>query len=222
MHDIDQTQTYFEDTGETDGFGGETSDFEVFEEFGDFGTGEGPFTQDEEVDFASELLTLSSDQEIDEFLGKLFKRAWKGIKRIAPRVFRPLGGILKGIAKKVLPIAGGALGSLIPIPGVGTALGSAAGSAAGKLFGLEFEGLSGEDQEFEIARRFVRLAGAAAQHAAASPHTTDPRIVAKSALAAAAQRHAPGLMNTGLASTSSAGQSGRWIRRGRRIILLGV
>jgi hypothetical protein len=61
------------------------------------------------------------------------------------------------VAKAALPLAGGALGSLIPIPGVGTALGAAAGQAASSALGLEFEGMSHEDREFEVARRIVRI-----------------------------------------------------------------
>lgn len=224
MHDIDQTQTYFEDTGE-DTFGEGPLGFETFDpEMGFDGAMEGPFSQDEEIDLASELLSVSSDQEIDQFLGKLFKQAWRGIKRVAPGIVRPLGGILKGVAKSALPLVGGALGSLIPIPGVGTALGAAAGSAAGKLFGLEIEGLSGEDQDFEVARRFVRLAGSAAQQAANASPASNPQAAAQAAVKSAAQQHAPGLAGASSSRTGMAGygRSGRWIRRGQRIILLGV
>jgi len=47
------------------------------------------------------------------------------------------------------------------------------------------------------------------------------------AAAAAAQKHAPGLLSRGVTSGRQmpggrGGQSGRWIRRGRRIILLDV
>jgi uncharacterized protein (DUF697 family) len=60
-------------------------------------------------------------------------------------IAKPLGGVLKGVAKKALPFVGGALGSIIPIPGVGTAVGTAVGSAASKLLEAELEGLSPED-----------------------------------------------------------------------------
>ena len=80
----------------------------------EFETGEGatgefevPLNEVEEMELAAELMAVSSEEELDQFLGKFFKRAWKGIKKVA----RPLGGILKGIAKKALPFVGGALGS---------------------------------------------------------------------------------------------------------------
>ena len=110
---------------------------------------ETPLDEVEEMELAAELLAVSSEEELDQFLGKLFKGArGEGIKKVA----RPLGGILKGIAKKALPFVGGALGSFIPIPGVGTAVGTALGGAASKLLEVDLEGMSPEDQEFELAR----------------------------------------------------------------------
>ena len=85
------------------------------------------------------------------------------------KVARPLGGILKGVAKAALPFVGGALGSFIPIPGVGTAIGSALGGALSKALEAEFQGMEAEERDFEIARRFVQMAGTAARQAALAP-----------------------------------------------------
>jgi hypothetical protein len=166
----------------------------------------------EEMELAAELLAVSSEQELDQFLGNFFKRAWRGIKKIG----RPLGGILKGIAKKALPFVGGALGSFIPIPGVGTALGTALGGAASKLLEVDLEGMSPEDQEFELARRFVRLASSAAANAANTPPGADLNAAALAAVRNAAnqlgrpeRRH-------------HRKQSGRWLRRGNAIVLVGA
>ena len=145
-HELDQGELGVD--LEADSFEFETGDeFEVQNGIG------GPLNEVEEMELAAELLSVSSEEELDQFLGKFFKRAWRGIKKVA----RPLGGILKGIAKKALPFVGGALGSFIPIPGVGTALGTAIGGAASNLLEVDLEGMSPEDQEFELARRFVRL-----------------------------------------------------------------
>jgi len=76
---------------------------------------------------------------------------------------RQLGGLLKGAAKQVLPTLAGAAVTLVG----GGMIGSELGSAAGDAFGLELEGLSPEDGEYEVARRFVRIAGEAKQ---ACPH----------------------------------------------------
>ena len=227
MHDIDRTMTEIEpemDEFETDEF--ETDEFEF--EFDGETDLESPFEEFEEMEYAAELLSIQSEEELDQFLGKLIKRAGRGLRKIG-RVFRPLGGLLKGLAKKALPFVGGALGSFIPIPGVGTAIGSALGSAVSKALEAEFEGMDPEDQEFEMAKRFVRVAGAAAKQAASAGADADPQAAVKSAVIAAARRHVPSLGNVmrNAAGQSSAGasggrRSGRWIRRGRKILLLGV
>src|SRR5262245_42480104 len=197
--------------------------YELVSEFSGYAEAESPFTEAEEMAFAAELLGVTNDAELDQFLGNIFKKVGGIVGKVTKG---PLGGILKGIAKKALPWVGGALGSFIPIPGVGTAVGSALGTAASKLFELNLEGISYEDQEFEVARRFVRLAGASAQNAAAAPPNASPQAVAKAALMAAAQNHAPGLLTTAGAGIQAAaggnGQSGRWVRHGRSIILFGA
>ena len=237
MHDIDTTRLESEPLSlrqET-----EPSEFE----FPDIGEIESPLSEVEELELASELLAVSSEAELDRFLGDLFKKAVKGIGGIA----KPLGGVLKGVAKKALPFVGGALGSIIPIPGVGTAVGTALGSAASKLLEAELERLSPEDREFEIARRFVRLAGAAAKNAAFTPPGTETRAAVISALKAALEQQRAQLSGSkartgrngefgleeieelgelaGLPASPRAGgraRSGRWIRRGAKIILLGA
>lgn len=230
MHNIDNTQQESEIVGlEADQF---EYAFEGDQEMFGEADMESPFTEAEEMELAAELLEISSEAELDQFLGKLFKGAWRGLKKVGSvvgKVARPLGGVLKGLAKKALPFVGGALGSFIPIPGVGTAVGTALGSAVSKALEVEFEGMNEEDQEFEMARRFVRLAGTAAKQVAQTTPGVSPQEAVKAAVMAAARRHVPGL---GMASTtlspaavSPVGQAlrrGRWVRRGSTIILLGA
>lgn len=150
-----------------------------------------PFSEMEEMELAMELLSVASEEELDQFLGGLLKKAWKGIKKVGSvvaKVARPLGGVLKGIAKTALPFVGGALGSMIPIPGVGTMIGRAAGSALAKALEMEAEGMDPEQAEFEMARRFVRVAGSAAQGAAGGDGS--PAAV-RDALLAAMRQHVP-------------------------------
>lgn len=181
---------------------------------------ESPFSEAEEMELASQLLEITDEAELDQFLGKLVKKAWRGIRKVSRSVIRPLGGALKAVAKTALPFVGGALGSLIPIPGVGTAVGTALGGALSKALEMEFEGLSDEDQEFEMARRYVRLAGAAARQAAMTPPGVAPSVAVRNALITAARRQVPHLANSGV--TGSKNGSGRWVRRGKAIILLGI
>jgi len=200
-------------------------------EVGGFATGEleSPLTEAEEVELAMELLTVSTEAEMDQFLGKMFRGVWKGIKKVGSvvgKIARPLGAVLKAVAKKALPFVGGALGSFIPIPGVGTAVGSALGGALSKALELEYGELDREEAEFEMARRFVRIAATAAQQAASAPATVDVTTAVNQALATAARRHlaTADLSELEAVAPSAAGSrhSGRWVRQGQYIILIGA
>jgi uncharacterized protein (DUF697 family) len=194
------------------------------------------FSEADEMEFATELLEVMDEDELDQFLGKLIKKAGQTVGKVVKSpIGKSLGGIVKGIAKQALPLAGGALGSLIPIPGVGTAVGSALGSAVSKSLEMELEGMEPEDQEFEGARRFVRMVGDATKKAVSTVSQINPQTAAKSAVTTAVKKHAPGLLSLlgefedmpALASTPTSammptGNSGRWIRRGQKIVLLGV
>jgi len=226
MHDIDQTQTYNE--AFPDAFGEMGGDYagESGGEIYDDSQHESPFTPDQEIDLASELLTIGNDAELDQFLGSLIKKAGHAIGKFARTpVGRSLIGILRSAAKKALPIAGSALGGLVGGP-AGAALGGKLASMAGDKFGLEIEGLSSEDATFEVAKQFVRLGGAAAQRAAMAPMNVHPHSAAQAAFAAAARRYAPGLVGGALGGgsglTGTSGRMGRWIRRGSKIIVMGV
>ena len=128
--------------------------------------------------------------------------------------------------KTALPIAGGALGGLVGGP-IGSMLGSNLAGMAGSALGLELEGLSPEDREFEATKQFVRFAGQAVKNALEAPPGTDPNASAHAAIMAAAAEHAPGLVN-GQASKGSGPdghnrpRTGRWIRRHGKIVILGI
>ncbi len=168
---------------------GETS----YETDGEISNNEGTFNEVTEMELASELLSIQSEMELDQFLGKLFKKAVGAAKNFArSSTGKALGGMLKGLAKKALPIAGKALGSFIA-PGIGTAIGGALGTAASNLFELELEGLSAEDREFETARAFVRFAGNSARRATGT-RAANPSSTARTAIINSARRYAPGLL----------------------------
>ena len=96
-----------------------------------------------------------------------------------------------------------------------------------RQFGLELEGLSPEDREFEASKQFVRFAGQTVANALQADPSGDPEADAHAAAVDAARIHAPGLMN--IAGNGRHEQrhdprshSGRWIRHRDRIILFGV
>jgi uncharacterized protein (DUF697 family) len=176
------------------------------------------------MELAAELLEVRDEQELDRFLGSVFKK----VKQFAGSAAgKAVGGILKGVLKKALPIAGGVAGTFFGGP-VGATIGSKLGSMAGNLFEMELEGLSQEDREFEAAKQFARFAADAVQNTASAPGG-NPVAIARAAIAAAAQRYAPGLLSGSPASMSpmrspyrGAGRprSGRWRRIGPNRIIV--
>lgn len=187
-------------------------EFEVL----DFGAGRAsrPFREDEELALAMELLEVSSEAELDRFLGKMFRSVWRGVKKAGSaigKIAKPLAGALKAVAKTALPFVGGALGSFIPIPGVGTAIGTAVGGALSKALEMEMQGMPPDQREVDMARRFVRLAADAA--GAAAQGEGSPQQI-RAALIDALRRQA------GAQHTQEEGESGTWRRRGERIVLV--
>jgi hypothetical protein len=240
-----------------------------------------PLSEADEMQLASELLEITSEEELEQFLGNLFRTVGRAVGNfVRGPVGRALGGVLKSVARTALPIVGGALGSIVA-PGVGTALGGKLGSMASRLFEVELEAMPQEEAEYEVARRIVGLSAAAARNAAMArpgPGVT-PQMLARGAVAQAARRYAPGMYRSMLRSLSTSvpgrptvsayrrptgpvtpgaavypptyaappsyptawapdggtypieapvaersvpGVSGRWVRRGRRIVLFGV
>jgi len=171
------------------------------------------FGEDEVAELAGELLGVSNDHELDRFLGGFLDKAARAVGgALGAGKGQGIGGILKGIAKKAIPMVANAYA-----PGVG-------GAITG-LLGMELEGLSAEDQEFEAAKQYIRLGADAVQRTIAAPDGGDPLAVAQTAMAGAAQRFAPGLLRGVSPGSSRAGterQSGRWYRRGSHIVLQGL
>jgi hypothetical protein len=214
MHNLDRTTMEMNDE----------ADFESPEDQYEAGI-EGPFSEEEEAEHAAQLLEITEEAELDQFLGDLLKKAGRYVGgALKSPLLQPLGGFLKGAIKKALPIAGGVLGNMV-VPGLGGQVGSRLASSAGNLLGFEYEALGPEDQEFEVAKRMVRMVGSAVQNAAQAVPTADPQAAAKSAVIAAAQAHVPGLLQAttqGNGSHHHHPRSGRWYRRGRKILLVGV
>jgi len=190
-------------------------------EFGAGGTS--VLSEAEEMELASEFLEISNEQELEQFIGSLGKKVSKALGKIAKSpIMKTVGGVLKGVVKTALPIAGGALGTFVGGP-VGTVIGSQLGSMAGQVMGLELEGLSEEDREFEASRQFVRFAAETVKNALEAPPGLDPQAAAHGSAVEAARKYAPGLMNIAAANGGPTnGRTGRWIRRHGNIVLFGV
>jgi hypothetical protein len=190
---------------------------------------DGESESDQKMELAAELLAVSDEQELDQFIGKLFRRVGAAAKGIlGSPAGQHLKGMLRGTLKQALPLAGRAVGSYFG-GGAGGDIGSNVATKAGQMFGLELEGLSPEDQELEVARRAVRLSNGAIRQLARTPRGGNPHQAAASAMAKSMRRHAPGMRRRRRGSGYGGGRpaarfgpssSGRWIRRNGQIVLL--
>lgn len=210
MHDLDRTLL-------------ETESSAAFPYPGELGSAEfeGPLSPAQEMEFASQLLEVSNDRELEQFLGDVLKTVGGAVGRFASSdTGRAVGGLLKSAVKQALPAAGRAVGDWVS-PGGGD-LGSQLATQAGQLLGLELEGLSAEDREFEVSRQLVRLASSAAEQASHAPPSTEPAAAARQAVTSAAREYAPGLLRQLPGRSGGAfPRSGRWVRNGQTITLYG-
>jgi hypothetical protein len=223
MHDLDRIQTEFELPDEEFDTDADDLEFDLESGVAHGATNEAIFNEADEVELASELLDVSREHELDQFLGNWIRKfGRKAQGALAEGTEQALDRILKGAITKILPSAAGIAGNLLA-PGVGGILGPKAASIAGSLLGLELEGLSPEDQEFEAARQVVRFGTAAMENALDSPAGESPQDVAMKALSAAAARYAPGLLSRSKGgAVSDKRTSGVWHRVGSRVILEGL
>jgi hypothetical protein len=259
MHDIDRTQyEYYGAPMHEYGEGGFESTYgetplgEIFQEASyegpsyesyEYGTA-GELNEEELMELAAELLEITNENEMEQFLGNIFRRVGKFVGGVANNVAPQLRGILKGVVSQALPMLKQAAGAALPVLGgaLGTAFGGPAGgmigsklaSAAGNMFGLEFEGLSQEDREFEGAKQVVKLAESAIKQAAqAGPNAGTQAL--RDAMTAAANQFMPGLLRPrdpaaapgATPAPPTGGQHrhrsrGTWVRMGHRIVLYGI
>jgi len=218
MHDIDRTQ-----------IGGPREMMETYE-YPSGGAGGRVFNEQQEWELAAELLEISNEGEFEQFLGDLIGKAGKAVGSfLSSPTGQAVGSALKGVAGKLLPMAGSAIGGYFGGP-TGAQIGGKLAQTAGSFFGLgEAES---EEREWEAATTFVRLAGDTVKNAAQAGPSANPQAVAQQSLAQAAQVHAPGLVAPPPGPMGGpggpgpggmgGGRSGRWIRRGGKIVLFGV
>jgi hypothetical protein len=219
MHDIDRVRLGTQPmNGEAEGGQFEQEAFAYGPPVPAAGRSDEVFDEAEQLELASELLEIGNEAELDHFLGSLVQRAAQALGGVPGLPGgRSLAEALKIAAKQILPA-------------IRTKLGKAANlGAAARAFGLELEGLSNEDREFEIARRFIGFAGEALRQLAAAPAAANPRETAQAAITTAARMVAPGLMQIRRSEAhrvappaAPSGSSGRWVRHGGKIVLYGA
>lgn len=193
-----QHEYEYEDEYEGEGY------FELEDEFEDEShEAESELDEHTEVELASQFLEVSNDQQLEHFLGQLLSAVTGHASDFArSREGRQLGGILKQAAHRVLPAIAAARHAATTPGRTRDAAGryrkaphhESIASVGKRCFGLELEGVSHEDQEFAVARQFIRFAAKAIEDALAKQGTGPATQVAKQAVVAAAHKQAPGLI----------------------------
>jgi hypothetical protein len=203
---------------EQEALAGETSAFEA--------SWNEVLNEDEVLELTSELLEVQNEQEMERFLGGLFRR----VGRLAKGIMRsPIGNLaasaLRRVAKMALPMAGSALGTFVGGP-AGTLIGGQLANMAGQAMGLELQEMSAPEADFAAARQFVRFSADMLRRAGQAPGAANPSAVVRDAVTGAAQQLAPGLLGRNMPRLPigpiPGGRRGTWVRRGDTITLFGV
>jgi len=164
----------------------------------------------QEMGLAAELLETNSPHSLHNFLRQLISNS--GLSEASPR-HKALYPYLLRIIRMTAPMAGSGLDHRLA-------------AAAARIFRLELEGLSPEDQEFEVARRLVRFAQAAARETIRQSSSHNVKAAVTTALRNVAQRYAPGLSLVltkpaviSHGDTPRSASNGQWYRKGHQIFV---
>ena len=189
---------------------------------------------------ASRLISSPAGQSVGRYLVDFGKKTLPQLggqyggqagAALGGRAGSALGGRLGPVGARAGGWLGGKAGGY-----AGSQAGQWAGSQAGnwvadnakRVFGLELEALSPENQELEIARSFVRFATDVTRRANQALNR-NPNLslgaLGRQVLSAAAPVHAPGLMAGALQQLSGPARRARrgtWERRGGTVVLYNV
>lgn len=167
------------------------------------------FGENDEMALASQLLEVQDEAALDRYLRRLVARAGiLGARPANPKVAPLLVIELRRLVWPVFAGRGTGVAGLVGRRDADPVLQGA------RLFGLELEGLSPEDQEFALAQQVVRFAGNAASQAANAP-AGDALTQARQAVEHAARKQAPGL----LPRLKRPATEGMWRRVGGQIVV---
>ena len=166
---------------------GYNPDFDAFDMAPPVGTPSGKqsppvFNNVNTMSLAIDLLEVNTKPQLDAAVRRIVRRAGETVGRpLNEPVAAALSDLLEVAARHALPKQ-----FVAPI---GT---NTDARTKGRFFGIELEGLSPEDQEFETAKAFVRFASEATRRAASVSERLSPRTAAHLASLQSARRYAPG------------------------------
>jgi hypothetical protein len=137
-------------------------------------------------ELAAEMLDAVNERDLRRVLQRLAVEAGRPVRRDTALALIEL---LTRTAKRTLPTL-----TLATSNDPRAAAATPVAQTAARVYGLETEGMSAEDRDFELARQFARFAEAAFAHAGTT-YAPDPASAATDAVARAAREFAPGLIS---------------------------
>jgi hypothetical protein len=167
------------------------------------------------VELAAELLDVVNETELEHFVRKLVSKTTRGAGvSLPPGTAHTLAEVLTRTARRTLP-------TLSPVTGSEAGSERSTAETAARVFGLELEGMSAEDRDFEIARQLIRFAEAAVLRTARTPDPGSRAAAVAAGVTRAGQELAPGLLPPGPEMSPAPG-TGPWTRRGNDVEVIGV
>jgi peptidoglycan hydrolase-like protein with peptidoglycan-binding domain len=179
---------------------------------------------------AAELLSVTNEQELEQFIGDLISDFAKTARGYAGSpAAQTMAGILKSTARQVLPVLSRVLqGDGSVLDGTGTGRPFFGGD---NVFAQELGEMGEGEGEFETAKRYVKFARHAVKRATEADPSLPPAEQAKTAVVEAAKQYAPGLTEAAQAIVTGGEpavqpqphhrRSGEWVRKGKNIVLQG-
>jgi hypothetical protein len=152
-----------------------------------------PLTQmPQDIEQASKLLDATNETQLDAFLrGLIGEVARRSGGKLSADGARAVLAVVKKTARQTLPTLATVFGTdMKPSPWRG----KSPVATAARVYGLELEGLSAEERDFEIARQLIRFAQAATSRAANPPTALPAAAAVRAAVESAARQFAPGLL----------------------------
>lgn len=170
-----------------------------------------PLQQEDELALAAQLLEVAAPAQFDAFLTRQLDATLAGQQVRGTPLEPPLRRLLRQVVAPMLPLHGAAA--------------QARRQHVARVFGMELEGLSPEDKEFELARHVVHLLDAVntelAQHGAAGGMAARaPKAQVEMALLRVARTLAPGLLRQAAQASAQIPNGGRWRREDGHIVVL--
>ena len=180
-----------------------------------------------ETELAGELLELTSEQELDRFLGNLLSPAvGAGKAFLGSDAGKAVGGLVKGAAKQALPQIGRALGDLI-LPGRAASWEQLA-SRRRASSGWSWKGSPPRTASWRPPEPSSGSRTRRPRSLEAAPASVSPTAAAAHAATVAAQHHLPGIASvvrelrppgTPASGALRPASGGRWVRHGPTIVL---